>query len=439
MSTHYTCFVISPIGEPHSSTRLAADEAFEYIIKPSLDKYDFTVERADHIRGITDTITTEMIDRIQKSDLCIVDLTGLNPNVMYECGRRHENGKPCILISRDETLPFDVVTHPVIRYSLDASAKDVINTIRLIQQNVQHFVDMGFERAGNRTLNDVYREVGTLNQKLDLVLKRIASEAPLGNNSHVSGTKANEASELIKKLGGAVPAINFALTNRDAELIDHLLPRVPNKTSENFIVGGLAQGASLGSRVAFEMLEAVITSQMDNFSWETKAQIISGYSAGASRLDEERRALLVVKAEVERMQDAIANGALIPPEQQTLILNALQRTYHGLSEYEDAIRVGEQVLRLAPNDEAYLYNQSLNFENSGLLTSATDHVDRLVDILRERDFTESDDDHLVHAIKIYLNTNRVADAREIFLILENQHPFRGQVVRQTDKFKALFE
>jgi hypothetical protein len=73
---------------------------------------------------------------------------------MYECGRRHENGKPCILISRDETLPFDVVTHPVIRYSLDASAKDVINTIRLIQQNVQHFVDMGFERAGNRTLND---------------------------------------------------------------------------------------------------------------------------------------------------------------------------------------------------------------------------------------------------------------------------------------------
>lgn len=439
MANHYTCFVISPIGEQHSPTRLAADDAFEYIIKPSLDKYDFTVERADHIRGITDTITTEMIERIQKSDLCIVDLTGLNPNVMYECGRRHENGKPCILISRDETLPFDVVTHPVIRYSLDASAKDVINTIRLIQQNVQHFVDMGFERAGNRTLNDVYREVGTLNQKLDLVLKRIASEALPGNNAHGSGTKANEAAELIKKLGGAIPAINFALNNRDAELIDHLLPRIPNKTSENFIVGGLAQGASLGSRVAFEMLEAVITSQMDAFSWETKAQVISGYSAGASRLDEERRALPVVKAEVERMQFAIANGTSIPSEQQTLILNALQRIYHGLKEYDNAITIGEQVLQLAPNDDAYIYNQSLNFEKSGIQNSALDQVDRLVDILRERDFAESDDDHLVHAIGIYLNSNRVADARELFLILENQHPFRGQLVRQTDKFKALFD
>lgn len=438
MTTRYTCFVISPIGDPGSPVRLAADEAFEYIIKPALDKYDFVVERADHIRGIADTITKEMVERIQRSDLCVVELTGLNPNVMYECGRRHETGKPCILISRDGELPFDVVTHPVIRYSLEGNARDVINTIRVIQQNVQQFIDLGFERAGNRSINDVYREVGAVGQKIDLVLKRIASQSSLGDAALPAGDKAREATMLLKKLGGAVPAINFALSNRDAELVDLLLPRVQNKKSENFVLGGLVQGASIGSRVAFEMLEEVIASGMEDFAWSAKSRIIGGYAAGASRLDEENRALPVVKATAERMSAQIEQGESVSTEEQTMILNALQRIYHGLERYEDAIRVGAEVLKLDPADEAYLFNQSLNFESAGQPQQALDCIDRLVAILRARDFDDADDAHLVHCINKYVQAMRIDEARELFLTLEDQHPFRAQILRNDDDFEVLF-
>ncbi|MBL8429633.1 MAG: hypothetical protein JNJ95_07065 [Dechloromonas sp.] len=439
MATRYTCFVISPIGDPDSPVRLAADETFEYIIKPALDKYDFVVERADHIRGIQDTITQEVVERIQRSDLCIVDLSGINPNVMYECGRRHENGKPCILISRDAKLPFDVVTHPVIRYSVEANAREVIDTIRVIQQNVQTFVDLGFERAGNRTVSDVYREVGVLGQKLDLLLKRFTSQGSgIDVAVNANGNKANEASKLIKKLGGVAPAISFALSNRDTELLDQLLPKFPNKRSENFVVGGLAQGAAIGSRVAFEMIEEIVTSNMDEFSWNARSKIIGGYAAGASRFDEEARALPIVESAIQQMRRQLDQGESIETEQQTMILNALQRTYHGLGQYENAITIGAEVLRLAPYDESFLFNQSLNFHKANQPAGAIECVDMLVATMRENDFAEVDDDHLAHCIAVLVESGRIAEARELFLVLDSQHPYRAQILRNDDDFEVLF-
>lgn len=435
----YTCFVISPIGDSDSAIRLAADETFEYIIKPALDKFDFIVERADHIRGIKDTITQEVVERIQRSDLCIVDLTDINPNVMYESGRRHENGKPCILISRDAKLPFDVVTHPVIKYSVDGSAREVIDTIRVIQQNVQSFVDLGFERAGNRSVSDVYREVGILGQKLDLVLKRITSQAAaIDGNALPGGNKAKEAAILIKKLGGVAPAISFALGNRDTELLDQLLPRFPNKDSENFVVGGLAVGAAMGSRVAFEMIEEIVTSKMDDFSWDAKSKILAGYAAGASRYDEEKRALPVIELAVQEMRYRLAQGEIINTEQQTMILNALQRNYHGLGDYDKAIIFGAEILKIEPNDGSFLFNQSLNYHRANQFEGALELVDRLIAVLRANNFADVDDDHLVHCISILVEANRIDEARELFLVLDSEHPFRAQLLRQDDEFQALF-
>lgn len=445
MASRPTCFVISPIGNPNSKIRSDADETFEYIIKTALDKYDFVVERADHIRGITDTITEEMVERIQHSDLCIVDLTELNPNVMYECGRRHETGKPCILISRDEKLPFDILTHPVIRYSVSGSVKDVIDTIRIIQQNVQKFIDIGFERAGRRTVDDVYKEVDALGQRVDQVLKRIVTQ-PTASPGHPT----NEASMLIKKLGGVAPAISYALADRDTDLLDQLLPRFPNKKTENFVVGGLVQGAAIGSRVAFEMLEEIITSGLDDFPWEVRAKAIGGYAAGASRLDEEARALPIIELVVQRMHIQIEAGKSVEVESQTMILNALQRTLHGLERYEDAIRVGNKVLELSPLDESFLFNQALNFDKYSQLPdlemaeqddrqmAAMEYVDRLVAALKAKDFSEADDDHLALCIRMLIKFNRIPEARELFFVFENQHPLRAQIIRSDDDYKQLF-
>jgi tetratricopeptide (TPR) repeat protein len=252
------------------------------------------------------------------------------------------------------------------------------------------------------------------------------------------GNKANEASMLIKKLGGVAPAISFALSNRDADLLDQLLPRFPNKKSENFLIGGLVQGAMIGSRIAFEMLEEVATSDANDYSWDVRSRVIGGYSSGASRLDEEARALPIIESTVQRMRVQIDAGEDVTTEQQTRILNALQRTCHGLGKYEDAISVGAEVLALAPSDEAFLFNQSLNLAKAHQPTGAMECIEKLIAIMRARNYADADDDHLVHCIAVLLESNRIPDARELFLVLENQHPFRAQILRNDDDYSGLF-
>jgi len=115
-----TCFIISPIGPEDSDTRKTADDFLELLVEPALAKYDFVVTRADKIARPS-TITADIIRLVQESDLCIIDLTNNNPNVFYECGRRHEAGRPFIQMVRkgDEgSLPFDVSGIRTVIYDL---------------------------------------------------------------------------------------------------------------------------------------------------------------------------------------------------------------------------------------------------------------------------------------------------------------------------------
>ena len=115
-----TCFVISPIGDKGSDVRKNADDLYDLIIEPALEKFGFEIIRADKLSSVA-SITSEIVELVQKSDLCIVDITGHNPNVMYECGRRHETAKPYIMVAREgEKLPFDIITPAIKQISYAA-------------------------------------------------------------------------------------------------------------------------------------------------------------------------------------------------------------------------------------------------------------------------------------------------------------------------------
>jgi len=43
------CFVISPIGAPDTAIREAADDVFDFIIKPALDGLEIEAVRADKL------------------------------------------------------------------------------------------------------------------------------------------------------------------------------------------------------------------------------------------------------------------------------------------------------------------------------------------------------------------------------------------------------
>lgn len=112
------CFVIAPIGERTSLARKQSDTALYYIIEPALaDLYQIKRADSDERSG---EITQQMFMDIVAADLIVCNLSGLNPNVMYELGVAHTLSKRVIhIFDSKTTLPFDVRQHRAIDFDVE--------------------------------------------------------------------------------------------------------------------------------------------------------------------------------------------------------------------------------------------------------------------------------------------------------------------------------
>lgn len=121
------CFVISPIGEEGTETRVRADQVLNHIIRPAAKELGYEpVIRADEIAE-PGLITTQVIQHLIEDPMVIADLTGRNPNVFYELAVRHAIKLPVVqIIAQHEPIPFDVSqarTIPVDYHDLDSVAR----------------------------------------------------------------------------------------------------------------------------------------------------------------------------------------------------------------------------------------------------------------------------------------------------------------------------
>jgi len=122
-------FVISPIGKQDDSGFDFSDLVLNEIIKPAaLEATGFgTPERADEVQA-PGSITARIVHAIVEADVCIADLTGRNPNVMYEVAIAHAADKPVILLQQEGGgPPFDFTAERVIHYGTRA---DLANSAR---------------------------------------------------------------------------------------------------------------------------------------------------------------------------------------------------------------------------------------------------------------------------------------------------------------------
>ncbi len=131
--TKGNCFVVTPIGAPNSQIRRNTDGLINSVLEPVLKGAPFNfIVKAAHQESEGGSITRSVIQHLLEDDLVVADLTGLNPNVMYEVAVRHAIRKPIVLLTQDlRTLPFDIADQRTLEYVNDfAGVKELQESLR---------------------------------------------------------------------------------------------------------------------------------------------------------------------------------------------------------------------------------------------------------------------------------------------------------------------
>ncbi|WP_263835077.1 hypothetical protein [Salinibacter sp.] len=104
-------FVLMPFGKQWS------DWVYKDVIRRPLEANGYTVRRADEKQGRI--IMEDVWREINRSEFVVADMTGLNPNVMYELGIVDTVGKPVIALFQGDPaddLPFDLQHYRTLTY-----------------------------------------------------------------------------------------------------------------------------------------------------------------------------------------------------------------------------------------------------------------------------------------------------------------------------------
>ncbi len=147
-----SCFVVMPFGTkqmPHGSKETVNfDAVYRQIIKPTATRIGLQCTRSDEVSE-AGLIHKDMIDRIIKSDVVIVDITTVNPNVFYELGIRHTARRSGTILMKmlQKPIPFNINGMRVIEYDLTPKAipysRSILETNiknSMIERNVDSLV-----------------------------------------------------------------------------------------------------------------------------------------------------------------------------------------------------------------------------------------------------------------------------------------------------------
>lgn len=167
-STQKRCFVVTPIGNEGTSIRRATNGLIESVLKPTLKEFGYLVEAAHEI-DLTGSITSQVITHLLESDLVVANLTGFNPNVMYELAVRHATGKPVItIVEEPASLPFDINQERTLFYINDmAGVEDLKKRLKSLTIEIEKDPDKDPDNPIYRVVREgiikknLHVEVGT--------------------------------------------------------------------------------------------------------------------------------------------------------------------------------------------------------------------------------------------------------------------------------------
>jgi hypothetical protein len=107
-----SCFVVMPFASMY-------EREYTRVIKPAVESAGLVCVRGDEIYS-EQSIVQDIWKSLRTSRVVVAELSGRNPNVMYEVGLAHALGKPIILLTRNQDdVPFDLKSLRYVYYDTD--------------------------------------------------------------------------------------------------------------------------------------------------------------------------------------------------------------------------------------------------------------------------------------------------------------------------------
>ena len=120
------CFVIMPISDQPGYAAGHFSKVYEDIFKPACASAGYTPTRADEVKQ-SNLIHLDILKRVVHAPMAICDLSGRNPNVLFELGLRQAFDMPTILVKDTETADiFDIAPIRYTNYHTTLSYREVL-------------------------------------------------------------------------------------------------------------------------------------------------------------------------------------------------------------------------------------------------------------------------------------------------------------------------
>lgn len=226
-SSSNLCFVLMPFGEPFDLT-------YRNVIQPAISASGLEPMRADQLFPL-DSIMEQIRAAIQQSRLCIADVTGRNPSVLYEIGIAHTLMKPIILLAQDfHDIPFDLRQFDVIVYDKGTGGRVVAR--EALRKSIEGALGLGGLAEAHRLLdNGAFRAAAAVTGVLlEHVLWQVIQRHELcfveGRSQSVKTLGSGGMLVMLARAGlindNEIPALREALRIRNKAVHDLAEPTV---------------------------------------------------------------------------------------------------------------------------------------------------------------------------------------------------------------------
>jgi tetratricopeptide (TPR) repeat protein len=407
MPTNRTFFIICPIGDEGSEVRQNSDDLLELIITPSLERYNFEIIRADKIPKPS-TITTDIIQLVQNADLCIIDLTGSNPNVFYECGRRHETGKPFIqLIKKGDKLPFDVSSIRTIEYDISSPRSTRESTVD-IQKFVEEIINQGFQaKSSGVSLSNIADTLERIERKLN----NISYEKSIS-----ASTDTSDPSQKIKLQLKPVEYFLKAFETGDANGAREALLRMYELNMDpRDLVAASARLAELGDKDAYGILRQVLTNSASKLDLKTWTDFLHYIRRTFIENGTGKECFNLVNPHLQPfLKDENVSNL-----EKAILINDISLLQSSFGDHESALENAKKVIQLDSGNLIYYFNLALIYQDLNLMDKCVEQLDIYTS---KEESIKLPSYILSYAVGIYFQRKREQDAKRVFNILKKADP-----------------